>query len=130
MKTIYDRASIAHTLTLDLNPDLRAILKRRFASLHTRWGDLSDHTEFVIVEQGDREADIIDAIGMSPLLDPDGGRFGNKGFHPFWDHLDYEDGHWVMIVSFGSAFAYILIIPNADGVIPELQCLCRMFAEA
>lgn len=129
MITIYDRAAMAHVLTLDLGPQLRSLLERRFASLVTPWGDLTDWTEWIILEPGDDEDDIVREVGFSPLVEPiDGARFGAKGFRPFWDHLDREDNHYLMMQSFGSTFAYVLIIPDAEGILPELLALCRQYA--
>lgn len=129
MITIYDRASMARVLTLDLDLRLRALLERRFASLVTPYGDITDWTEWLVVEPGDREADIVREVGFSPLVEPvDGARFGSKGFHPFRDHLDEEGGYFVLTISFGSTFAYVLVIADADGILPELRCLCRRYA--
>ncbi|WP_288487116.1 hypothetical protein [uncultured Novosphingobium sp.] len=129
MISIFNRAAMARVLTLDLAPQLRCLLERRFASLVTPWGDLTDWTEWIILEPGDGEDDIVCEVGFSPLIEPiDGARFGTTGFRPFWDHLDHEGGHFVMIQSFGSTFAYVLIIPDDDGIFPELLALCRQYA--
>lgn len=128
MKTIYDRAGQARILTLDLDPRLRALLERRFASLVTIDGDLTEWTEIVIFEAGDAETDLVREVGFSPLLDPDGGRFGNRGFRPSWDHLTAHDGWFELTISFGSTFAYVLFISDAESVLPELCCLCRRYA--
>ena len=128
MITIYDGAAMARVLTLDIDPQLRGLLERRFASLVTADGDLTDWTEFLVVEPGDREADIIREVGFSPLVEPiDGARFGSRGFHPFWDHLTKHDGWFELTISFGSTFAYVLLIQDEDGALPELRCLCRWY---
>lgn len=129
MITIYDRAAMARVLTLDLNPQLRVLLERRFASLVTIDGDLTDWTEFLVVQPGDGEADIVREVGFSPLVEPiDGVRFGTDRFHPFWDHLTAHDGWYELTVSFGSAFAYVFFIQDSEGVLAELRCLCRRYA--
>jgi hypothetical protein len=129
MITIYDSASMAQVMTRALDPHLRAILERRFASLMTPYGNLIDWTEFLIVEPGDSEDDIQREVGFSPLVEPiDGARFGSKGFHPFCDHLSDHDGWFELTISFGSTFAYVLFVQDADGVIPELRCLCRKYS--
>ena len=127
MITIYDRASMAHVLArTDLDPHLQQLLGSRFASLVTPDGDLTDWTEFLIVEAGDREEDIQREVGFSPLVEPiDGARFGAKGFRPFWDHLTDHDGWFELTISFGSTFAYVLFIQDGDGVMAEL---CRRYA--
>jgi hypothetical protein len=128
MITIDDRASMARVLTLDLDRHLRDLLERRFASLVTIHGDLTDWTEFLIVQPGDSEDDIIQEVGFSPMVEPiDGARFGSKGFQPFWDHLTDHGGWFELTISFGSAFAYVLFIQDADGVLRELRRLCRRY---
>jgi hypothetical protein len=129
MLTIYDRAQQARVLTLDLEPALRALLQRRFAALGTADCDLMDWTEFLIVEAGDREDDIIREVGFSPLIEPiNGARFGGKGFAPFWDHLTDHGGWFELSISFGSSFAYVLFIHDGEGILPELRCMCRRYA--
>jgi hypothetical protein len=129
MITIYDRAAMADVLTRDLDPRLLQLLDRRFKGLVTPWGDLTDCTEWLILEPGDTEADIVREVGFSPLVEPmEGARFGSEGFHPFWDYLGLEDGHYVLINSFGSSFAYVLVTPDVTGIMAELLELCRKHA--
>lgn len=129
MYHFYDRASFAHALTLDLAPPLEALLTAKIASLATDEHDLTDWTEFLVIEPGDTEDNIIRHVGFSPLVEPiDNARFGEPGFHPFWDHLATRAEWYEMIVTFGSTFAYVLLIEDADGVLPELRALCRCYA--
>ena len=77
MLHLYDRATMAHALTLDLDPQLHRLLAERIAALGE---ELIDCTEYLIVELGDTEADIVRHIGFSPLVEPiDGARFGEPG---------------------------------------------------
>ena len=126
MLHLYDRATMASASTLNLDPQLLSLLEDCIARL----GDeLIDYTEYLIVEAGDAESDIIRHIGFSPLTEPiDSVRFGSPGFHPFWDHLQRHSGWYEMTVSFGSAFAYVLLIEDSQGVLPELRELCRSWA--
>ena len=130
MLHLYDRATMAHALSLDLDPRLHDLLAERIAALATPNGDLTDSTEYLIVEPGDTEADIARHVGFSPLIEPfDGIRFGEPGFHPGgWDRLVDHGGWFELVVTFGSTFAYVLLIQDADGVIPDLRQLCRRFA--
>jgi len=122
----HDRATIQAALTLDLEPALRRLLTDRVTNLRD---DLIDWTEYLIVQPGDTEADIVRHIGSSPLVEPfDGVRFGQPGFHPHWDWLQLHDGWFEMILTFGSTFAYILLIQDADGVPADLLRLCRRHA--
>lgn len=123
MLHLYDRATMAHALTLDLEPRLHALLAERIGSLVTADHDLSDQTEFLVIEPGDTEEDVIRAVGFSPLVEPvDGTRFGQPGFETWWDWLANRDGWFEMIVTFGSTFAYVLLIRDADG---PFYVLCR-----
>jgi len=128
MICIFDRAAMEHTLSLDLDPQLRRLLERRFANLLTPWGDLTDYTEWIILEPGDTEEDICREVGFSPFVEPrEGARWRTNGFDPFWDHLAIEDGHYVMIQSFGSTFAYVLIIPDGPDILPDLRTMCLTY---
>jgi len=121
MLHFYDRATMAHALTLDLEPRLQALLAVRIGKLTE---DLLDYSEFLIVEEGDTEEDVVRAIGFSPLVEPiDGTRFGEPGFEPGWDWLQEHDGWFEMIVTFGSTFAYVLLISVQNPVFSFLAGL-------
>ena len=127
MILIHDGTSMARALALDLPPGLAALIRRRANDL----AELLDWTEFLVVTAGDREADIVREVGFSPLVEPvDGARFGEPGFRPFWDHLVDHGGWFELSISFGSTFAYILLIQDAAGVLPDLLDLCRRHAAA
>jgi hypothetical protein len=126
MLHLYDRATMAHALTLGLNPRLHNLLGERIEALSD---ELIDYTEFLVVQTGDTEADILEQIGLSPLINPvDGAQYGTAGFEPHWDWLAAHDGYWEMLFTFGSTFAYIVFVTDADGVLPELRRLCSQFA--
>lgn len=128
---LYDRATMARALTLDLDPQLRTLLTARIASLVTTDYDLTNDTEFLIVDDPNvPEADIIRHIGFSPFVEPiDGIRFGNPGFYPPWAWLADHQGWFEMIVTFGSTFAYVLFIRDAPTP-SDLVNLCRTYSEA
>lgn len=130
MLHLHDRATMARALTLDLDPQLRVLLTVRFAAHVTPDYDITDDTEYLIVDDpGDTEADIIRHIGQSPLTEPiDGHLFNSPGFHPHWDYLVRHPGWFEMILTFGSTFAYILFVRDAEGILPELVALCRRYA--
>lgn len=112
------------------DPNLAHLLANRLAALSTGTFDLIDHTEIVIIEPGDTEADIIREVGFSPLVEPiDGIRFGQPGFQPFWDWLIRHLGWWELSISFGSTFAYILFIQDVNGIEPELAIFCARYAD-
>ena len=90
------------------------------------------HDALPVVEPGDSEDDIVDDIGMSPLTSPlDGARYGSPSFQPWWDYLEFhpgDPGWFEMVICVGnSGWAAIVLIQDADGVIPQMVELCRRF---
>jgi hypothetical protein len=126
MMHLYDRATMAHALSLDLDPKLRALLASRIEALGE---ELIEWTEFLVVEAGDTEADVVRHVGFSPLVEPfDGLRFGNPEFQPHWDWLVDHGGWFELCRTYGSAFAYMLFIRDTDDSPAGLRALCKMFA--
>lgn len=122
---LYDRATISRALTLDLDPRLRELLTERITGLQSEYGDLTDSTEFLIVEPDDMEADIVRHVGFSPLVDPiDRHRWPDPRFIPGWDMLADRGGWFEMTVTFGSTFAYVLLICSRED---DLGQLCRSY---
>ena len=127
MLHLHDRATMAHALTPDLEPQLRALLSARINGLTE---DLIDCTEYLVIEPGDTEADVVRAVGFSPLVEPiEGARFGQPGFHPHWDWLVDLGGWFEMIVTFGSAHACVLLIQDAGGVPNDLTALAKYYSD-
>ncbi|MBA2935310.1 hypothetical protein HZF05_14575 [Sphingomonas sp. CGMCC 1.13654] len=123
MRHLYNRSDFASLPTLDLDPRLHLLLSQRIAALEE---ELIDWTEYLVVEPGDTEADIQRHIGLSPLVDPvSGKRWGEEGFHPGWDYHAKHDGWWELLFTFGSTFAYVVFIADAEGVPGDLLDLCR-----
>lgn len=126
MMHFYNRADFRRALTLDLDPSLHTLLSARINALTD---DLIDYTEFLVVQAGDTEADIVRHVGLSPLIDPiDGFRYGQTGFEPGWDWLAEHDGWYEMLITFGGAFAYILLIEQVAPARDDLQKLCVEYA--
>lgn len=126
MLHFYDRAGFARALTLDLDTNLHRLLAERIGALTE---DLIDYTEYLVVQPGDTEADIIRHIGLSPLIEPmDGIRFGEPGFRPHWDYVAAHDRWFECIFTFGSAFAYIILVQRTDDDDDPLQRLCLSFS--
>ncbi len=128
MLHLYDRATMAHALTLDLEPRLHALLTDRIEALVTADHDLTDQTEFLVIEPGDTEEDVIRAVGFSPLVEPINGiRLGEPEFSPWWDRLFCKDGWFEMIVTFGSTFSITLFIANTSGGCCFITPLCKRY---
>ncbi len=123
MQHYYNRAGFARALALDLDPRLHELLAERIGALTE---DLIDYTEYLIVEPGDTEADIIRHIGFSPLIEPiDGALFGENGFHIFWDWAADVGGYFELIFTFGSSYACVILAEDNDACAPPLITLCR-----
>lgn len=129
MESLYDQASIDAAMAQPLDPSLRIILARHLDIADTE--GLTELSFILVIEAGDTEKAIEAEIGFSPLVSPlDGARFGTAHFEPYWAFLRAGDCWNEMIVTVGnSGFAFILLISNEPGVIPELLELCRRFGE-
>ena len=129
MLSLRDEASMKAALRLRLQPELRQMLSDRIQDAAAT--ELLNMTHFVVVEPGDCEHDLVDAIGLTPLVNPiDRARYGARDFHPFWDFLEHHSGWFEMIVSVGnSGFAFVLFIQDAEGADSELMALCREYAQ-
>jgi len=92
-------------------------------------GDLLDLTHIVVVKGCDTEETLKAELGFSPLVHPiDGTRFGQAGFHPYWDWL-VDLGEWhEMIISIGnSGFAVIVLIERGSGAVSDM---CGRFGDS
>jgi hypothetical protein len=126
MLHLYDRATMAAALAADLEPQLHRLLAERIEALGD---DLIDWTEYLVVEPGDTEEEIVQHVGFSPLVEPiNGARFGTPGFHPHWDYLAYHGEWFELIETFGSAFAYVLLIRNEKEAASGILTMCRFYA--
>ena len=116
--------------TASIDPTLRQLLADRVHDWTAT--DLLELTHVLIVQAGNTEEDILDAVAFSPLINSlNDQRFGSKGFTPAWDWLERHDGWFELIATVGdSGFAFVLFIEDAEGVDPELRALCHAYAEA
>jgi hypothetical protein len=129
MILIFDRASAAAVSASNLDPLMRAVLEAELALLTAGEHDLTDWTDIALIQPGNSEADIGREVGFSPLIDPIlNVRFGEPGFEPGWDLLTLRGGVFRFVFTFGSTHATILLVPDANGILPELLNLCRHHA--
>ena len=90
---------------------------------------LFDLTHLLIVEAGDTEAGIVQAINLSPLISSDGLRFGCIGFEPPFDWLNDHGGWFELIMTVGNdGFAFELFIEDGPGIPVDLHALCHTYA--
>ncbi|WBH15286.1 hypothetical protein [Sphingomonas radiodurans] len=126
MIPIYDRPSAERALACTLDPPIRAALEAELALLTSGEHDLTDWTDIIVVQLGDTEEEIVREAGFSPFKNPLSGlRFDEPGFEPPWNYLSLCGGVFRLVVTFGSTFATILLIPNDAG---PLARLCRKYA--
>ena len=84
--------------------------------------ELGDLTHFVVIEPGDAEGDILDALGFSPLVS----RIDGIHLQPDWDWIERHEGWWELVYTVSNdGFAFILFVQDAPGVLPDLLDLCR-----
>ncbi|QXQ06835.1 hypothetical protein KX816_01850 [Sphingosinicellaceae bacterium] len=130
MISLHDRACFDAAAFLCRQSSLQRLLLSRIANLQRDVGDLTELTHILVVQPGDTEADIIDEIGLSPVINfIDGHRYGEAGFQPSWDWLHDVGGWFELIYTVGdTGFAYVLLIQDDEGVDPELLGMCREYA--
>ena len=129
MITIYDSATMARVLSGPIDPDLKAILLERLALLYPEFSDwnLSELASFIIVEPGDCIEAIEHELGMSPTVNlVDGKRFPDPAFEPSWEFCIARKGYYdLTFVLSDSGLGIVLLVPDVDGVAPELLELIK-----
>jgi hypothetical protein len=128
MLSLPDTGLMLDALTLPLEPELHRLLAKHIE--HTIASGLGGMTHIIVFGPGDTEAEMIAEIGLSPLVNPiDGIRFGSDGFQAWWDWLEQHGAMFAITIVVGdSGFAFILLIMDAEGVLPDLRRLCHAFA--
>lgn len=114
-----DLDAILAALRTPLAPDLHDLIASRLQGAFAC--ELADLTHILVINAGDTEAQIIEAIGFSPLVS----RMDGNRLQSDWDFIEPHPGWWELIYTVGnSGFAYLVFVERADGVLPELLALC------
>lgn len=114
-----DLDAILAALSTPLPPDLRELIASRLQDAYAC--DLANLTHILVIQSGDTEDQIIDAIGFSPLVS----RMEGNRLQPDWDYLEQHPGWHELIYTVGnSGFAFIVFVERADGILPDLLSLC------
>lgn len=119
-----DLDAILAALRTPLAPDLHDLIASRLQDAFAC--ELADLTHILVIQPGDAEAQIIDAIGFSPLVS----RMDGIRLQADWDYVEPHPGWWELIYTVGdSGFAFLVFVQRAAGVLPELLDLCAAGAE-
>jgi hypothetical protein len=122
MITAYNRSSMERLLTMPLDVRLHDLLAQRIASLVT--AGLIELTCFVVIDHETTEENILAEIGLSPLVDPSGNRWGSNAFVAWWEYISKDAGSGIseMIICVGdSGFAYhLVLLPDANPIFVAL----------
>jgi len=126
MLTMNDGGSLARALNMPLDPRLKRLLIERRDQLG---GDIVDLARFIVVQPGDSMRPLEDELGWSIFQNPaDGTRFGDPEFTPGWEWLaDHVHCFELVFIMTDDGFAHVVLIPNAQGVDPDLLKLCGLY---
>ena len=132
MITIYTSRDMQRVLSGLIDPNLKAILLGRLALLYPEFSDwdLADLANFIVVEPGDSIEAIELELGISPFVNlVDGKRFPDTAFQPSWEFCIARKGYYdLTFVLSDSGLGIILLVPDRDGVVPELQSMLKAYA--
>ncbi|SFO81751.1 hypothetical protein [Qipengyuania nanhaisediminis] len=118
MHDLPNMTAVKALLARPLDPELKTLLADRLAdTIHC---GLQNYTHILVVEADDTEAEIVQAIGFSPLQT----RTEKVRNCLDCDWLEHHDGWWEMLYTVGDdGFAYIVLAEDREG--SELARLCR-----
>ena len=120
MLNLPDRDSQLAVLDQPLEANLKRLLSGRVRDAATL--GLADLTHIVVIEPGDSEADIEDAIGFSPLVS----RIDGIRHQPDWDWIEKHEGYWELVYTVSNdGFAFLVLVQDVPCVLPDLLALCR-----
>ena len=131
MITIYDSADMARVMSGPIDPDLKAILLGRLELLadFSEW-DLADLAHFIIVEPGDDIEVIKRELGVNPLVNiVDNAHYPQPSFEPSFEFCIARIGYFDLTFALSdSGQGLCLLVPDREGVVPQLLELCREYA--
>ena len=131
MITIYDSADMARVLSGPIDPDLKTILLDRLELLaeFSEW-DLADLAHFIIVEPGDSIDAIARELGVNPLVNiVDNAHYPEPSFEPSFEFCIARIGYFDLTFALcDSGLGLCLLVPDREGVVPQLLEMCRTYA--
>lgn len=115
-----DYEAVIDYLSRPMDTRLHALVAGRLKDSITL--GLQDLTHIVVVEPGDSEEQLVQALGFSPLYS----RLDGPEHQPDPDWVERHAGWIEAVYTVGNeGFAFILLIPIACGVLPGLFALHR-----
>lgn len=128
MLSLYDLDTMNAALLLPLDRTLHRLLSDRVRDVIAC--GLEELTHIIVVEPGDGEDDWI-REAFSPFWNSlSETRYGDPGHIPPWDWVDHLDGWgWAFFRTIGNGgFAFIIFVPDVEGVDPMLLAMLKEFA--
>ena len=132
MLTIFDGADMAKILAGPIDPSLKTILLGRLdllAEYLTNF-DLSELANIIVVQPGDKIEAIERELGISPFVNiVDDIRYPDPAFEPSWEFCLKRNGYYdVTFALCDSGLGLVLLVPDQDGVLPELRAILKAYA--
>lgn len=127
MLTIHDGEALPRAL----DPSLRELITLRVSQLRRNYdGPLKEIVCFYVVEAGDDQEQMAQALGFNPLTNlVDGTTFGDPDFTPSFEWMKCW-GSWFELVFLltDDGFGHILFVPNDPGTEFDLHSMCLAYA--
>lgn len=132
MINIYDSEGMSELLDSSIDPALKDILLNRLDLLrqYLEVYDFGDLLTVHIVEPKDSVADIELALAI-PVMENlvDGIRYPDPAFEPSWEFCIMRAGYYEVTYALSdSGQGLVLVVPDRDGVVPELREMLRAYA--
>lgn len=110
MHLIYDDATLAAALAVELDETSRALVER--IAHDAKASDLWELTCIVVIGDNDTAQNFEGALGFDPALGPLGGE--GEPFDPYWVWKE-RHGDWIelMMTAGDSGFAWFIIVPES-----------------
>ena len=132
MITIYDSADMARVLAGPIDPDLKTILLERLDLLaeYLTDFDLSELINIIVAEPSDDLEAIERELTISPFVNlVDSVRYLQDGFSPSWEFCIAQNNYLMACFALcDSGLGLVLLVPDQDGVVPELREMLKAYA--
>lgn len=114
------------------DPYLHSLIEQRFRDITIEGYSYDELAIFILVEPGDSIADLEQAGGIwitTGIFSE--AKYGDPDFSPCFEVLDAHPGHgWEMVHCGVGDFGVSTVIPDVEGIDPELLRFCHEYGEA